>query len=75
MKAIVLAESFHFIILHQALSAPVMSTDMSQVGVALIPSFNIFLFFHQVLSTTVMSTDVSQVGVALFPSFQHSLSF
>ena len=27
---------------YQFLSAPVMSTDVSQVGVALFPSFNIF---------------------------------
>ena len=32
-KATVLAESSIFILLHRDLSAPVMSTDMSQVGV------------------------------------------
>ena len=39
MKGTVLAESFYFINFHRALSAQVMSTDMSQVGVALFLSF------------------------------------
>ena len=39
MKVTVLAESYSFINFHHDLSAPVMSTDMSQVGVALFPSF------------------------------------
>jgi hypothetical protein len=42
MKATVLAESSYFINFHQALSAPVMSTDVSQLGVAL---FTIFYHF------------------------------
>ena len=43
MKATVLAESSEYIHFHCDLSAPAMSTDMSQVGVALFPSFkNIF---------------------------------
>ena len=39
MKATVLAESSSFINFHRNLSAPAMSTDISQVGVALFPSF------------------------------------
>ena len=39
MKATVLAENSDYILFHRDLSAPVMSTDMSQVGVALFPSF------------------------------------
>ena len=39
MKATVLAESLEYIHFHHDLSATVMSTDMSQVGVALFPSF------------------------------------
>ena len=39
MKTTVLAESSSFINLHHDLSAPAMSTDISQVGVALFPSF------------------------------------
>ena len=39
MKATVLAESSVFIPFHRDLSAPAMSTDMSQVGVALFSSF------------------------------------
>ena len=39
MKAIVLAESSIFILFHCDLSAPAMSTDMSQVGVTIFPSF------------------------------------
>ena len=40
MKATVLAESScYFFNFHQTLSAPAMSTDVSQVGVALFPSF------------------------------------
>ena len=35
MKVTVLAESYSFINFHHDLSAPVMSTDISQVGVAL----------------------------------------
>ena len=47
MKATVLAErSISYCIFHQVLSAMLMSTDVSQVGVALFPSFNIF---YQVL--------------------------
>ena len=38
MKATVLAESSVFIFFHRDLSAPAMSTDMSQVGIALFPS-------------------------------------
>ena len=40
MKASVLAESSDFIYFYRALSAPVMSSDLSQVGVALFPSFH-----------------------------------
>ena len=39
MKATVLAESSHSIYFRHALSAPAMSTDVSQVGVALSPCF------------------------------------
>ena len=39
MKATVLAESSYSIHFHRDLSAPAMSTDVSQVGVALLPSF------------------------------------
>ena len=39
VKATVLAESSSSINFYRDLSAPVMSTDMSQVGVALFPSF------------------------------------
>ena len=39
MKATVLAEISSFIHFHHDLSAPAMSTDMSQVGVTLFPSF------------------------------------
>ena len=39
MKAKVLAESFEYICFHRDLSAPAMSTDMSQVCVALFPSY------------------------------------
>ena len=39
MKATALAESSSYIHFHRDLSAPVMSTDMSQVGVTLFPSF------------------------------------
>ena len=39
MKATVLAESSEYIHLHRDLYAPAMSKDMSQVGVALFPSF------------------------------------
>ena len=39
MKATVLAESFKYIHFHRDLSAPAMSTDMSQVGVTLFPLF------------------------------------
>ena len=39
MKATVLAESSYFINFYRDLSDPAMSTDMSQVGVALFPSF------------------------------------
>ena len=39
MKATVLAESSQYIHFHCDLSAPVMSTDMSQVGVAFFPLF------------------------------------
>ena len=39
MKATVQAESSSLIHFHRDLSAPVMSTDMGQVGVALSPSF------------------------------------
>ena len=39
MKATVLAESSSFFHFHRELSASAMSTDMSQVGVALFPSF------------------------------------
>ena len=38
-KATVLAESPNYLHFHRDLSAPSMSTDMSQVGVALFPSF------------------------------------
>ena len=44
MKATFLAESSFISSFHSALSAPVMSTDVSQVGVALFPSFNSCLF-------------------------------
>ena len=37
MKATVLAESSTYIHFHRDLSAPAISTDMSQVGVALFP--------------------------------------
>jgi hypothetical protein len=39
MKVTVLAESSVFILFHRDLYAPAMSIDMSQVGVALFPSF------------------------------------
>jgi hypothetical protein len=39
MKATVLAESSYYIHFLHDLAAPAMSTDMSQVGVALFPSF------------------------------------
>ena len=39
MKTTVLAESSSFILFHCDLSAPAMSTNMSQVGHALFPSF------------------------------------
>ena len=39
MKATVLTERSVFILFHCGLSAPAMSTDMSQVSVALFPSF------------------------------------
>jgi hypothetical protein len=39
MKVTVLAESSVFILCHHDLSPPAMSTDMSQVGVALFLSF------------------------------------
>ena len=39
MKATVMAESSYLINFHRALSAPEMSTDVSQVGVAVFPSF------------------------------------
>ena len=46
MKATLLTESSYFINFHRDLSAPMMSTDMSLVGVAFIPSFkNIFNHF------------------------------
>ena len=45
MKATALAESSNFIYFHQALSAPAMSTDVSQVGVALSPFFK-YIFYH-----------------------------
>ena len=44
MKVTVLAESS--ISFLQILSAPAMSTDMSQVGVVLFPCFKYFLSFH-----------------------------
>ena len=44
MKATMLAESSYFIYFHWALSAPAMSTDVSQVGVALFPSFQIICY-------------------------------
>ena len=39
VKDTVLVESSYFINFYRDLSAPAMSTDMSQVGVALFPSF------------------------------------
>ena len=39
MKATVLTESSYFINFHRDLFGPAMSTDMSQVGVALFPLF------------------------------------
>ena len=45
MKATVLAESSSFIHFHRDLSAPAMTTDMSQIGVALFPSFQ-YIFYH-----------------------------
>jgi hypothetical protein len=45
MKATVLAESSYFINFHQGLSAPVISIDVSQVDVALFPSFK-NIFYH-----------------------------
>jgi hypothetical protein len=46
-EATVLAESSEYIHFHHDLSAPAISTDMSQVGVTLFPSFlYIFLSFH-----------------------------
>jgi hypothetical protein len=39
IKATVLAESSNYILFHHDLSVPAISTDMSQVGVALFPSF------------------------------------
>ena len=41
MKVTVLAESSYLNNFHQAHSTPAMSTDVSQVGVALFPSFKI----------------------------------
>ena len=38
-KATVLAESSEYIHVHRDLSAPAISTDMRQLGVALFPSF------------------------------------
>ena len=38
-EAAMLAESSIYFIFHQVLSAPAMSTDENQVGVALFPSF------------------------------------
>ena len=43
MKATVLAESSVFILFHHDLSAPAMSTDMSQVGVSILIYFYLFL--------------------------------
>ena len=46
MKATMLAESSYSIYFHRDLSAPAMSKDVNQVGVALFPSFsNIFSLF------------------------------
>ena len=45
MKATVKAESPEFIRFYRDLSAPAMSTDMSQVGCALFPSFYFFYNF------------------------------
>ena len=44
MKATMLAESSEYIDFHRDLSAPVMSADMSQVGVALFFSFRYILY-------------------------------
>ena len=69
---------------HQALSATVISTDVSQVDYVYVYNWEklrvgwkllIFSSFHWALSATVMSTDVSQVRVTLFPSFKHFISF
>ena len=56
----VLAESSVFNLFHHDLSAPAMSTDMSQVGVALFPSFQ-YIFYHS----------ISSAGQS--PAFQFSL--
>ena len=45
MKVTVLVEISYFIYIHQALSTPEMSTDVSQVGVALFPYFK-YIFYH-----------------------------
>ena len=45
MKATVKAESPEFIRFYRDLSAPAMSTDMSQVAVSLFPGFPFILIF------------------------------
>ena len=47
MKVIVLAESSVLILFHRDLSAPAMSTAMSQVGVTLFPSFQ-YIFYQAI---------------------------
>ena len=48
MKAICWLKAPYISSSHWSLSTPVMSTDMSQVGVALFPSFEHFFIYIQV---------------------------
>ena len=61
MKATVLAESFlYFISSPSSLSAPVISTDVSQVGVAHFSSFENFLSFHLSRFSFYINRDTAQ---------------